>query len=190
MNPFHLACLFLAAFGLLFSPLAAAKDYSGHVDIDFRGKSNLHGFSGQVTKVPLLVKVEGDGSGQELLSMQTQVTVRDLTTKHRKRDRDMWKMFGYADHPLITVRVRNASLAQAYPKGSRPGTLPVTMIIQGKETPVPATTHNLKESSTGGSFELRMTLSLQKLGLKAPQTFLLKVDDTVEVVGQVTLNQR
>lgn len=165
--------------------LAAQETYTGEADVVFEGSSNLHGFSGEVNNVPLKVQVSDD----EKLSMETTVTIENMTTDNRKRDKDMWKMFGYSEHPLMTVKVSGAPLDSAYPKGDTPGKLPVNFVIQGKSTQVTATTHNLKETAQGGSFELRIPLSLEKLGLKAPQTLLLKVRDQVDVRAQITLNR-
>jgi len=166
----------------------AQETYTGEADVSFDGKSNLHGFSGTVNNVPLKVQVTGS-EGAEKLSMSTTVTIKNLTTDNNKRDKEMWKMFGYGDHPLMTVKVSGAPLDTAYPSGNKPGKLPVTLVVQGKTTQVTGTTHNLKETAKGGSFELRMDLSLEDMGLKAPQTLLLKVRDEVKVSAQITLTK-
>jgi len=178
-----LAVFFLAGA----SAQETAATYTGSTDVEFQGSSNLHPFEGTVSDVPLEVTLAGD-----VLNMKTQVTIRDMTTDNKKRDKDMWSMFKVADYPAMKVSVTNASYAAARPQGEKPGSLPVKLTVAGKTVEVKGTTVNLKETASGGSFDLKLALSLKEMGLEAPVAMLgaLKVHDRVNVVCHVTLTKK
>ncbi|MEM1297415.1 MAG: hypothetical protein AAGH89_18765, partial [Verrucomicrobiota bacterium] len=101
------------------------------------------------------------------------------------------KMFQSDKFPHLQIRVRDASLKNAYPGPGKTGKLPVTFTIAGLRKTVTGQTRNFVTTPKGGSFDLALTLSLEDLGLKAPRALLgtVKVKDTVNVVCKVTLSQ-
>tara|TARA_R110002096_G_scaffold292391_3_gene486917 strand:- start:3729 stop:4304 length:576 start_codon:yes stop_codon:yes gene_type:complete len=183
----YLACL-LACPGLLHAQTTFANGtYAGSCSVRFEGKSNLHGFTGTIAKVPLSVSLQ-DG---DTLNMTTKVAVTSLNTAKPARDREMWKMFQSDKFPHLGVQVRNASLKAAYPGPGKTGKLPVTLTIAGHSKTVTGRTQNFVTGTNGGSFDLALTLSLKDLGLNAPRALAgtIRVKDTVTVLCKVELER-
>lgn len=186
----RLVKLFIAA-SLLLSAATAQEIrpadglYRGTSSVKFAGNSNLHPFGGTIEKVPLMVSFK-DGK----MNAKIGVTVTDMTTEKRLRDRAMWKMFSSDRFPVFQVTVSDAPYAAAYPGNGQPGKLPITITIAGKSSQTVAETSNFKFGKNSGSFRMQMSLSLKKLGLTAPVAMAgaLRVDDQVEVSCEVILS--
>jgi polyisoprenoid-binding protein YceI len=173
----------------------AADKYVGHCDVVFEGDSTLHGFTGDITNVPLTVVCETNRSGEALLNARIEIGPRRLTTHHAKRDANMYKMFQLDRFPKLIVVVNNAPLAAAnlLPSSSPnvPGTLPVQLTFCGITKEVQATTANPQFLADGWEFELETNVSLKDFKLKPPSVLLgaISVRDRVKVNAHVKLQK-
>ena len=85
------------------------KKYAGRCDVAFEGDSTLDRFSGNVTNLPLKVLCATNEAGKAILSTRLGISPYQLTTHNKKRDANMYKMFG-ADHFTNIVVVVQSDL--------------------------------------------------------------------------------
>jgi hypothetical protein len=197
MKPLFVGRTILLAVCLVasFSRATGADRYEGRCDVAFRGDSTLHGFGGDVSNLWLKVERTLDPGGRPVVSMLTEVTVKQLTTHHAKRDANMHKMFAADRFPLLTVTVSNAPLAEARltpaEAAQGPGKLPLRMTICGISRDLEATTRNVAECPDGWEFDLEYDVSLKAFKLAPPTAVLgtVRVRDTVKVQAHVKLTR-
>lgn len=186
----HLKQVGLAGFILLSSLLMSslyAQNYKGSSSIHFKGNSNLHGFSGGVQNVPTSVQLLGN-----VFSARLVISIPKMTTKDKKRDKNMHKMFKTPSYPSILVEASKVSFSQAKPKGKTPGRLPVTITIQGKKHHTVARVASFVQAGKKANAKISIRLSLKKLGLKAPTALFgtIRVKDHVDVLINTALRSQ
>ncbi len=190
-----LICAMLALVALLRcgSAVEAAEKYVGRCDVVFEGDSTLHGFTGDITNVPITVLCETNGSGEAVLNTRIEIGPQELTTHHAKRDANMYKMFQADRFPKLVAVVTNASLSAASlsPASKHPGTLPVQLTFCGITKEVRATTTSQPPRAEGWEFYLQTELSLKDFKLKPPSALLgvISVRDAVKVKAHVKLQK-
>ena len=180
---------------LLVATAEAGAKYVGHCDVTFVGDSTLHGFTGNITNVPLAVLCETNDSGEVMLNTRIEIGPRQLTTHHEKRDANMYKMFQPDRFPKLIATVSNAPLAAARlaPSGrsTDPGTLAVRFTFCGISNEVQTKTSNPRATVEGWEFDLETNVSLKAFKLKPPSVLLgaISVRDLVKVKAHVELKQ-
>lgn len=170
--------------------LVADETWSGAADVKFRGYSTLHNFEGTVKQVPLKVTVTG-GEKDRVVSATSNVEVKDMSTAHEGRDKNMMTMFQQAKHRFIKVEVDDAKEPALRPPGGGPGTMPVKVTIAGMTGTISAKVTNVVEAETRGSFDLSFPVSLKQFKLEPPKSLggLVKVRDNVDVTVRVVLKK-
>jgi len=173
----------------------AGDKYVGHCDVVFEGDSTLHGFTGNITNVPLTVICETNSAGEPFLNTRIEIGPKQLTTHHTKRDANMYKMFQSDRFPKLIAVVTNAPLAAAKFSPSSTsttgGTLPVQLTFCGITREVQAVIANPQLIAEGWEFELETDVSLKAFKLKPPSVLLgaISVRDTVKVKAHVKLQK-
>jgi polyisoprenoid-binding protein YceI len=159
----------------------------------FEGDSTLHGFTGDITNVPLTVICETNNSGEALLNTRIEIAPQQLTTHHAKRDANMYKMFQSDRFPKLIAVVTNASLAAASlsPASTNSGTLPVQLTFCGITREIRAMTMHPLRVAEGWEFEVETDISLKDFKLKPPSALLgaISVRDSVKVKAHVKLQK-
>ncbi|MBE0545842.1 MAG: YceI family protein [Verrucomicrobia bacterium] len=180
----------------LFCCVASAGDkYVGYCDVVFEGDSTLHGFTGNISNVPLTVICETNSAGEAWLNTRIEIGPRQLTTHHAKRDANMHKMFQADLFPRLIAVVTNAPLAAANLSPSSnytsPGTLPVQLTFCGITKDVQARTVNPLRLVEGWEFQLETDISLKDFKLKPRSALLgaISVRDLVRVKAHVKLQR-
>lgn len=170
--------------------LVADETWSGVADVKFRGYSTLHNFEGTVKQVPLKVTVAG-GEKDRVVSATSNVEVKDMSTAHEGRDKNMMTMFQQAKHRFIKVEVDDAKEQALRPSGGSPGEMPVKVTIAGMTNTIPAKVTNIVEAETRGFFDLSFPVSLKQFKLDPPKSLggLVKVRDNVDVTVRVVLKK-
>jgi hypothetical protein len=170
--------------------LVADETWSGAADVKFRGYSTLHNFEGTVKQVPLKVTVAG-GEKDRVVSATSNVEVKEMSTAHEGRDKNMLTMFQQAKHRFIKVEVDEAKEQALRPSGGGPGSMPVKLTIAGTTGIISAKVTNVVEAETRGSFELAFPVSLKQFKLDPPKSLggLVKVRDNVDVTVRVVLKR-
>jgi hypothetical protein len=126
-----------------------------------------------------------------LLNTRIEISPRQLTTHHARRDANMYKMFQSDRFPKLIAVVTNAPLAAAQlspanpPAG--PGTLPLQLTFCGITKEVRVSTINPQPQTGGWEFELQTDVSLKDFKLKPPSVLLgtISVRDQVKVKAHV-----
>jgi hypothetical protein len=165
-----------------------AEVWSGTADVKFKGTSTLHDFEGSVQSVPLKVTVRETKNGR-VVSATSDVEVGRMSTAHKDRDKNMWKMFKSSAFRFIKIVVPETPESTLRPAGGKPGTMPITMAIAGTTSHVTGTVTNVRESPAAIGFDLNFPVSLKAFNLKPPSTLvgLIKVGDVVHVTAQIAL---
>ena len=172
------------------SPVRADEIWTGTSDVKFKGFSTLHDFDGTVSGVPLRVTV-APGQNGRIVSATSNVDVKKMNTANEKRDNAMWTMFQQTKFRFLKVEVSDVSERTLKPQGGKPGSMPITLTIAGKQGSVVAAVTNVVESPTQGSFDLAFPVSLKAFSLEPPKAVggLVKVADTVKVNVHVVLKK-
>jgi len=192
---FHwLVALLLTTF--LGGPAAGAVErYVGTCNVEFEGDSTLHAFTGHITNIALVVFTDTLAPSQAVLNTRLEIKPRHLTTHHKKRDANMYKMFQEDRFPSLILVVTNASLAAARLSSATPpagpGELPLQLIFCGITNQVIAHTVNPQAIAEGWEFDLDTTVSLKAFKLEPPSTLLgaISVKDSVKVKAHVKLRK-
>jgi polyisoprenoid-binding protein YceI len=173
----------------------AGENYVGHCDVVFAGDSTLHGFTGDITNVPVTVRCETNNTGQTLLHTRIEIGPRQLSTHHAKRDANMYKMFQSDRFPKLIALVTNAPLNAANlspsSESTTTGTLPLQLTFCGITREVRATTTKPLPLAEGWEFDLETEISLKDFKLKPPSVLLgaISVLDSVKVNAHVKLQK-
>lgn len=182
--------LFSVVFAFVAAWARADETWTGTADVRFRGYSTLHDFDGTVNKVPLKVTVSSGANGRTV-SATSSAEVKDMSTANDKRDASMREMFQQAKYRFIKVDVPETSERTLKPGGGKPGSMPITLTIAGKQGKVTGIVTNVVEAATQCSFDLAFPVSLQAFSLEPPKAVggLVKVKDTVDVKVRVALRK-
>lgn len=172
---------------LLASALASSASgeiWRGTADIEFRGTSTLHDFSGTARTEPFSILVETDGLAATLGGTAA-VAVARMNTRHAKRDENMRAMFEAERHPFVVGALESARIDTG-----RESSVPLQLTIRDRTTPVPATIRNWRTENGAIRFGLDLTLSLRAIGLSPPVLLgILKVGDAVSVHADVVMEK-
>jgi len=187
----------LIGFGLLLlnNTGSGADKYAGHSDVVFEGDSTLHAFTGNITNVAVLVLCDTNASGVAMLNARIEISPKQLTTHHEKRDANMYKMFQPDRFPKLIVVVTNAPLnaAKLSPAEttSGSGVLPVQLTFCGITKPAQAKTANPHSLADGWEFDLATEISLKAFKLEPPSVLFgaISVDDTVKIKAHVKVQR-
>jgi len=178
MYKLNLKKCYVLTVGILLLASAQAEEVEAMATIAFHGTSTLHGFEGTVDTAPFTATFrKDDETGQLYVSATATVSVLDMTTHHKKRDKNMFKMLNPQDFSLITGVLANAPLPE---EGSSEVILHLK--IHDVEQEVPATLSDWKREGDLGSCRMVFSVSLKAFGLKAPSVMgLIRVGDIVNV---------
>ena len=154
-----------------------------HSDVGFDGTSTLHDFHGAGKLTPQLVEWEPLVEGGVLTAHKITLKVSDLTTDHKKRDRNMMKMFDPESYPQIQADISGWALP-----GSGSEEKLLTLHIHGTEVTVPVLLSDYEEKEGVIHFTCSFTVSLKEADLKRPSVLgLIRVGDEVKVVVESEL---
>lgn len=150
----------------------------------FDGTSTLHNFTGTGTSAPTKATWSPLESGGGLLSAEgIAFEVSSLSTDHKKRDKNMMKMFEPDTHPLITGDLKDLNLSGAGGEKQE-----IMLHIHGNTLTVPVTITNFQTEGDAISFTCSFSLSLKEAGLQRPSVLgLIRVGDTVDLKVDATL---
>lgn len=191
-----IATLLMTCCGLAFSPAAAATEhYAGRCDVVFEADSTLHEFTGDITNIAVLVLCHTNAAGEVMLNTRLEISPKQLTTHHAKRDANMYKMFQSDRFPKLFAVVTNAPLTVARLVPSTPpaeaGTLPMQLTFCGITKAVSARTLNPQLISEGWEFDLQTEISLKAFQLKPSSALfgMISVDDKVVIKAHVKVKK-
>jgi hypothetical protein len=173
--------LFRIAVGVLIltAPRGAlGLEHTAVADIVFRGTSTLHGFEGSVRSEPFKVELHEDPASQvKSFSTAVSLAAADLTTAHKKRDKNMYKLLDVAHFKVISASIKDALLPN-----KAESDVEVVLAICGKVQTIPATLSELHVEGEPAALRLAFSVSLKSFGLKPPSVMgLIRVGDIVEV---------
>lgn len=175
-------------------PAHAAEKYAGTCNVVFEGDSTLHGFTGDITNLALVVTCDTNAAGIATLQTRLEIAPQQLSTHSSKRDANMYAMFKSDRFPKLIAVVTNAPLAAAKlsPNGANtPGVLPVQLTFCGITKEVSARTSNPKALPDGWEFDLQTDLSLKAFKLEPPSVMFgaISVADTVKVKAHIKVQK-
>lgn len=178
MQKLKLPAFYLLATLALLTPTVRAEYLKSTATIAFHGTSTLHGFEGEVTTKPFSADLHKDpATGKQLISATAIVTVAEMSTHGKKRDKNMFKMFNAEDFSLIVGVLENAPLPE---DGSTKTTL--RLKIRDVEQNIAATLSDWKRDGDLVSCKMTFSVSLKAFGLKGPSVMgLIRVGDTVDI---------
>jgi polyisoprenoid-binding protein YceI len=144
----------------------------------------------------VLVLCDTNAAGEATLNTRLEISPKQLTTHHEKRDANMYKMFQSDRFPKLFATVTNAPLATARltpttPPGE-PGMLPVQLTFCGITKEVSARTLNPQTILEGWEFDLKMEISLKAFQLKPSSALfgMISVDDKVVIKAHVKVKNK
>ena len=189
------AVLVLLALPSLGTAAEHGDRYFGRCDVIFKVDSTMHAFTGDITNIALVVFCDTNSAGEATLNTQIEIAPGQLSTHHKKRDADMYRMFRPELYPKLLASVSNAPLVAANlapgTLPSRPGRLPVRLTFCGVTQEVQAATLNPQAQADGWTFDLVTDVSLKAFHIVPPSAMLgmLKVGDIVIVKAHVTVKK-
>lgn len=171
-------CILIALSLSLLPASAGANTAEATAAIVFSGTSTLHDFEGIVISKPFTVTAEEDAdSGAMRVSATAVLNVQDMTTDHKKRDKNMFKMFDQETFTLISGSLNDAVLPTA---GTSTATL--RLKIRDIEQDVEVTLSDFKRIGDQVSCSMAFPISLKAFSLKQPSVMgLIRVGDTVQI---------
>jgi polyisoprenoid-binding protein YceI len=191
LRAIHIVLLLSIGWLALSGRSEAAVMYRGQCDVRFEADSTLHAFTGDITNIAVLVRCDTNAAGEAMLNTRLEISPKQLTTHHEKRDANMYKMFQSDRFPKLFATVTNAPLAAARltptTPPSEPGTLTVQLTFCGITKAVAARTLNPKALPEGWEFDLQMEISLKTFQLKPSSALfgMISVDDKVVIKAHV-----
>lgn len=173
----------------------AAENYVGTCNVVFEGDSTLHGFSGDITNIAVVVVCETNSAGAAVLSTRLEIVPKQLSTHSAKRDANMYEMFKSDKFPKLIAAVTNAPLTAAKltpaESAGTNGVLPMQLTFCGITKAVSAKTTNQKSHADGWEFDLQTDVSLKAFKLEPPSVMFgaISVDDKVVIKAHVILKK-
>jgi polyisoprenoid-binding protein YceI len=185
---------------LLLAATAQAQNASptnvvtGSCRVTFEGTSTLHAFAGEIASMPLNVVVHGAPDQPRTVHCELIIPVTSLTTRHKKRDRNMYAMFRADQFPKLHLRAAGVPLAALNPgeEGvAEPPRIPLGIEIGNVTNRIDARVVNRRVVDPGQEFDLECEISLSLFGLQRPSAMLgtVRVGDVVKVRARVKLDQ-
>lgn len=153
--------------------------------VHFSGTSTLHDFSGLATSKVARVKWTPAEQSIFLSAEAIEFNVASMTTHHKKRDKNMMKMFQPAEYPLITGSLKNWELGN-----SQKNEAVLLLKIQKKMLEIPVTLSAVTQDKEGLHFSSEFTISLKAFGLKRPSALgVIRVGDEVRLKVDTTVRK-
>lgn len=188
--------LLVAAVSLLIADRGfAAEKYVGTCNVVFEGDSTLHGFTGDITNIAVIVFCETNSAGAAMLHTRLEIAPKQLSTHSAKRDANMYEMFKSDKFPKLIAVATNASLAAAKltpaEAAGTGGVLPLQLTFCGITKEVSAKTMNQKSHADGWEFDLQTDVSLKAFKLEPPSVMFgaISVADKVVVKAHVKVKR-
>ena len=148
--------------------------------VTFEGTSTLHDFHGTAESDPAELAVE-PAAGGRVWSAAVRVPAARLSTDHRKRDANMFKMLETGLFPAIAGRIERAPVPADAPQ-------PVDLLLElhGTNHAVKAEVGEWRETPDLVEFRLSFPVSLAAFNLRAPSVMgMIRVGDEVRVTCHV-----
>lgn len=163
--------------------LAPAEDLSTRAAVMFKGTSSLHDFEGTVSSHPFITTFSTDAeTGKPTVTANVVISVQSMTTNHKKRDKNMYKMFDLSHFKLIEAHLDNAPFPE-----TDSGKVHLKLKIRNVERDVVATISDVQSSGNAISCKMSFNVSLGYFKIKAPSVLgIINVNDNVEV--ECTIN--
>ncbi|MDF3128594.1 YceI family protein [Kiritimatiellaeota bacterium B1221] len=154
------------------------------IEVTFDGTSTLHDFTGNGKS-----ESPADWTRNEteaVLSIaDVSFDVKSLSTDHKKRDRNMLKMFEPDDHPEIRGTIKNWHLS-----GKEATDQILILNIHGQSLEVPVRMEAYEITPEGKVLNGSFTLSLKACDLKRPSVMgVIRVGDEVKLHVKLLLTQ-
>jgi hypothetical protein len=191
-----LTALLVAAVSLLLAGRSfAAEKYVGTCSVVFEGDSTLHGFTGNITSIVVVVFCETNSAGATVLNTRLEIAPKQLSTHSAKRDANMYEMFKSDKFPKLIAVATNAPLAAAKltptEAAGTSGVLPLQLTFCGITKEVSAKTMNQKSHADGWEFDLQTDVSLKAFKLEPPSVMFgaISVADKVIVKAHVKVKR-
>jgi polyisoprenoid-binding protein YceI len=145
----------------------------------FHGTSTLHDFDGTGTASPAKADWRPEEGGGVLNAEAIVFEVTSLTTDHKKRDRNMMRMFEPDTFPTVTGTVKDWKLGGDHNREAHG----IRIGIHDQTLDVPVTIDSLEQTDEGLVLHCSFSLSLKACGLKRPSAALgvIRVGDEVKV---------
>jgi hypothetical protein len=184
-----------AAFAAFSQAGEAGSRYAGRCDVVFEADSTLDRFRGDVTNLTLKVLCATNDAGKAVLNTRLGFSPYRLSTHNKKRDANMYKMFGADRFTNILVVVTNAPLdtwqMATAAAGANLGIVPMQVTMHGITREVRASMVDPEISEECWEFGLETALSLKEFELKPPTILLgtIVVRDRVKVKAHVKLQK-
>jgi len=150
--------------------------------IAFKGTSTLHDFEGTAASQPFVLTFKENPETRHIqISADAALKVSAMSTDHKKRDKNMFKMLDHENFSLIS-----GSLSEASFPISGNGNAKLKLIIRDIEKTVEANFSNWKREGNKISVDMKFSVSLTSFGLKPPSVMgVIRVGDTVTVECEV-----
>lgn len=147
-----------------------------------------HDFSGAATSQPFSVTMETSDEGP-LLSFDIVTPFEEVTTFHKKRDREMREHFHAETYPQVMGRVTRFPLRKLVAaKDLETVPLPFEFAFMGQTNRMEAVVHDVQSDAGGLHFTADFNFSHKAFGVKPKSMIgLFKVKDGVEVSTRVDL---
>lgn len=158
--------------------LAPAEDLSTLAAVKFKGTSSLHDFEGTVTSHPFISTFSTDAeTGKTNVTAKVVVSVQSMTTNHKKRDKNMYKMFDLSHFKLIEAHLDNAPFPE-----TDSGKVHLKLKIRNVERDVVASISDVKRTGDSLSCKMAFNVSLEYFKIEAPSVLgIINVHDSVQV---------
>ncbi len=180
MKKIYIRSTLLLCYALLAlqAPFSRAEKFKTNASITFSGTSTLHDFEGVVSATPFITEItQNSQTGEAQFSAITTINVSGMTTQHKKRDKNMFKMLDAENFTLITGRIENALLPE-----TGDSQVMLNLKICNEEHDVVATLSDWKREENRIRCRMAFPVSLKTFGLKAPSVMgVIRVGDTVNV---------
>lgn len=172
--------ILIISLSLLTAITLKAEDLTAKLDITFDGTSTLHDFSGHVqSEAPATWAAEKQAEEQAatLSIPEVMIKVSTLSTDHKKRDKNMQKMFEPETFPDISGKISDWKLS-----ATEASEQTLTLMIHGQTLDVPVKVGPFTQTETGILLPCTFTLSLKASDLKRPSVLgMIRVGDEVQL---------
>jgi hypothetical protein len=163
----------------------SAEPLTAQVEAAFHGTSTLHDFDGHATAMPSEATWTPEGQGGTLSVKEVHFTVKDLSTDHEKRDKNMMKMFEPDSWSGIVGVIQDWQLTPGEASEQE-----LELQIHGTTVQVPVQVTGFEATEQGYRLICDFELSLKACDLKRPSVLgLIRVGDTVTLHVETELSR-
>jgi hypothetical protein len=163
---------------LCFIPLSLlqADVLNAKIEATFDGTSTLHDFTG-LAKSEAVAEWSLEDNTATLSIPEVVFDVKTLSTDHKKRDKNMLKMFEPGDHPTISGSIDGWKLSQTETSDQI-----LILQIHGQRLEVPVKVEAYTPTDEGIELACSFSLSLKACDLKRPSVLgIIRVGDEVNL---------